>query len=97
MGVKSDKNYITTNAVENIVSVPKKPAANFADTKDGAIHPLEDSGLTPKYVKKKNYGKTPHYLSRRKEEVAAAQAEYDEYVRDSMKRGAMKELSVNER
>ena len=34
MGVKSNKNFITTNAVENIMSVPKKPAARFADTRD---------------------------------------------------------------
>lgn len=97
MGVKSNKNFINTNAVENILSVPKKPAANFADTRIGSTHPLEPSGLTPKYVNKKEYGKTPVYLKKRKEEVELAQQAYDEYVQDSLKRGAMKCLSEAER
>ena len=97
MGIKSNKNFINANAVENIMSVPKKPMANFADTRNGSIHPLQPSGLTPKYTKKKDYGKTPTYLARRKEEVAQAQQEYDNYVQEAMKRGAMKCLSESER
>jgi len=97
MGIKSNKNFITTNAVENIMSVPKKPAANFADTRGGSTHPLEPSGLTPKYIKKKEYGKTPAYLVKRKEDTEKAQQEYDDYVQESLKRGAMKCLSESER
>lgn len=97
MGIKSNKNFINTNAVENIMSVPKKPAANFADTKHGATHPLEPSGLTPKYVNKKDYGKTPCYLIKRNKEVEEAQKMYDQYIQDSMQRGAMKCLSETER
>lgn len=97
MGIKSNKNFINTNAVENIMSIPKKPAANFADTKHGATHPLEPSGLTPKYVNKKDYGKTPNYLIKRNKEVEEAQKTYDQYIQDSMQRGAMKCLSETER
>jgi len=97
MGAKSNKNFIHTNAVENIMSVPKKPAANFADTKGGSTHPLEPSGLTPKYIKKREYGKTPNYLVKRKEDTAKAQSEYDDYVKESLERGAMKCLSESER
>ena len=53
MGLKSNKDFVKTNAVENIMSVPKKPAANFVDTAKGSTHPLEPSGLMPKYTKKK--------------------------------------------
>jgi len=97
MGIKSNKNFITTNAVENIMSVPKKPAAKFADTKHGATHPLEPSGLQPKYREKNDYGETPKYLVKRNEEQARKQQEYDEYVKMSMRQGAMKELSTSER
>lgn len=97
MGVKSEKNFITTNAVENIMSVPKKPASNFADTRGGSTHPLEPSGLTPKYMKKKEYGKTPGYLIKRKEDEQLMQREYDDYVQESLRRGAMKCLSDSER
>lgn len=97
MGVTTNKNFITTNAVENILSVPKKPAANFADTRRGSTHPLEPSGLTPKYMKKKDYGKTPNYLVKRKEEIDEMQQAYDEYVQDSLRKGAMKCLLEAER
>lgn len=97
MGIKSNKDFVKTNAVENIMSVPKKPAANFVDTPYGSAHPLEPSGLMPKYVKKKGYGETPLYLQKRKEDVIRAQEEYDEYVREHYRRGAMKQLTEAER
>ena len=79
------------------MSIPKKPAANFADTRHGSTHPLEPSGLAPKYTKKKEYGKTPAYLTKRKEEVEQAQRDYDEYIKESFQRGAMQSLSHEER
>ncbi|XP_020607842.1 enkurin-like [Orbicella faveolata] len=97
MGLNSTKNHITTNAVENIMSVPKKPEKKFADTRGGATHPLEPSGLTPKYVNKKDYGKTPAYLERRKAEVERAQMEYDAYVQERFRQGAMKNLTEEQR
>ncbi|XP_030846791.1 enkurin [Strongylocentrotus purpuratus] len=97
MGLKSNKNFVNTNAVENIMSVPKKPAANFVDTVNGATHPLTPSGLMPKYVKKKGYGEVPTYLQQRNEEVQRAQEEYDEYIKEHYRRGAMKCLTEEER
>jgi len=97
MGLRSTKNFITTNAVENIMSVPKKPGKKFADTRGGATHDLDPSGLTPKYVNKKDFGKTPAYLERRKAEVERTQQEYDAYVQERFRQGAMKQLSEMER
>ncbi|XP_038044913.1 enkurin-like [Patiria miniata] len=97
MGLKSNKNFITTNAVENIMSVPKKPAANFVDTAKGSTHPLEPSGLVPKYLNKKGYGDVPDYLRKRNGEVKRAQEEYDEYIKEHYRRGAMKHLTEGER
>ena len=53
MGISTNKNFITTNAVEMIMSVPGKPERNFVDTKKGDKQSLEPSGLHPKYVNKK--------------------------------------------
>ena len=53
MGIKSNKDFVKTNAVENIMSVPKRPAANYVDTAKGSTHPLEPSGLMPLYTKKR--------------------------------------------
>lgn len=97
MGLSSTKNHITTNAVENIMSVPKMPEKKFVDTRGGATHQLVPSGLTPKYVNKKDYGKTPAYLEKRKAEVERAQMEYDAYVQERCRQGAMKNLTEEER
>ena len=53
LGLKTTKDFIRKNAVENIMSVPKKPAKAFADTRKGDTFPLTPSGLEPKYVHKK--------------------------------------------
>jgi len=92
MGMKTTKNFITTNAVENIMAVPKKPAANLADTRHGDTFPLEESGLVPKYRNKKDFGNTPNYIVKRADEMRRAQEEYDLYVKEHMRRGAMKQV-----
>lgn len=53
MGLHTNKNFIKTNAVENIMAVPKKVLPAYADTKKGDKQPLENSGLIPKFIKKK--------------------------------------------
>ena len=53
MGSKTTKNFVTQNAVENIMSVPKKPEKNMVDTRNGHVMPLEESGLQPKYRDRK--------------------------------------------
>ena len=53
MGLKTTKNFIKNNAIENIMSVAAKPAKNMVDTKGGDKQPLPNSGLEPKYVHKK--------------------------------------------
>ncbi len=56
MGAKSTRNFIATNAVSNIMSVPRKPAIGYVDTALGSRHQLEHSGLVPKYINKKVSG-----------------------------------------
>ncbi|XP_036376114.1 enkurin-like [Megalops cyprinoides] len=93
----SKKDFIKANAVDTILAVPKKPQPAYAFTKHGDRRPLEPSGLVPKYVNKKDYGQTPEYLHQRKEEMRRAQEEYDEYVKERLQQGAMKQLSEEER
>jgi len=96
-GIRTTKNFIKQNAVENILSVPKKPEKLSVDTKKGDKQHLTMAGLEPNYINKKEYGKTPKYLSQRQEEMRKAQEEYDNYVHEHFKRGAMKQLSDGER
>ncbi|XP_063062235.1 enkurin [Engraulis encrasicolus] len=97
MGIQTKKDFVKTNAFENIMAVPKKPQPTYVDTKKGDKFPLETSGLVPKYLKKKDYGQTPEYLLQRQEEVKRAQEEYNDYVQECMKQGAMQQLSDEER
>jgi len=97
MGLKTTKNFITTNAVQNITSVPKRPEKVYVDTKKGDKNCLETSGLEPVYVHKKDYGSTPQYLTKRQDEMKRAQEEYNAYVAEHFRRGAMQQLSDQER
>ena len=55
LGLKTSKNFISQNAVDTIMTVPKKPEKNMVDTRKGDKFSLDPSGLTPVYVKKKVY------------------------------------------
>ena len=53
LGIKTNKNFISQNAVDTIMTVPKKPENNLVDTRHGDKFPLYPSGLAPVYIKKK--------------------------------------------
>ena len=55
MGLRTTKDYITQNAVENINSVARRPDKTYVDTRRGDKHSLIPSGLEPLYVHKKVY------------------------------------------
>jgi len=97
MGLKSNKNFINTNAVENIMSVAKKPQPKYVDTPGGTTNNVEDSGLVPKFVRKDNYGKVPKYLETRKQQMEEHQRSYDEYIQQRLERGALNQISAAER
>ncbi|KAK3572507.1 hypothetical protein QTP86_034298 [Hemibagrus guttatus] len=101
-GVHTKKDFVRSNAMESIMAVPRKPQPAHTHTKHGDTELLENSGLVPKYIRKeasetKDYGQIPQYLTQRQEEVRQAQEEYDRYVKERMKEGAMKQLSEEER
>ncbi|KAF7709008.1 enkurin-like isoform X1 [Silurus meridionalis] len=96
-GVHTKRDFVRSNAVENRMAVPRKPQPAYVRTKHGDKELLENSGLVPKYIKKTDYGQIPEYLSQRQEEVRRAQEEYNRYMKERMKEGAMKQLCEEER
>lgn len=53
MGTRTEKNFIQTNALDVVMTVPKKPERNVVDDRFGDKFPIDQSGLTPKYLLKK--------------------------------------------
>ncbi|XP_034022141.1 enkurin isoform X2 [Thalassophryne amazonica] len=95
MGQQRNTDFIKTNKTIPLMTQKLKPA--FTDTSRGHKQRLEDSGLVPKYIKKKDFGEIPEYLQHFNEEVQRAQEEYDNYVKEQKEKGAMKCLSAEER
>ncbi|XP_003968195.1 enkurin [Takifugu rubripes] len=86
------KNFIKT---VKIVPMKPKPAACI-DIK-GYKQVLEDSGLVPKYTKKKDYGEVPKYLQQRSQEQQRAQEDFENFVKDHREQAALTNLSEERR
>ncbi|CAF2146833.1 unnamed protein product [Rotaria magnacalcarata] len=97
MGTRTEKNFVQTNALDVVMTVPKKPERNVVDDRFGDKFPIDQSGLAPKYVFKKNFGEVPVYIKTRRDEMEKAKQEYQAYVSDYFRRGAMREMDDNER
>ncbi|XP_026148691.1 enkurin [Mastacembelus armatus] len=92
MGIHTKRDFLRTTT-----AVPMRPQPTYVDSKKGHKQHLENSGLVPKYIKKKDYGEVPEYLHKRNEEEQRAQEEYDNFVKEQKEQGAMKHLSDVER
>jgi hypothetical protein len=93
----TEKDFIKTNAIENITSVPRKPKAQYCDTNTGHKNDLLTSGLVPRFTLKTDFGKVPEYLSSRKSEVQYAQERYDQYVAEEMRSRALEQIDDKSR
>ena len=98
-GLKSDKNFVTANAIENIMAVPAKPEPAYVDAVSGKSgrFPLDPSGLVPNYVYKKDFGKVPAYLRRRRQDERRAHAAETARLQELQENGAYKQVSEAER
>lgn len=97
VAAKTEKDFIKTNAIENITSVPRKPKAQYCDTNTGHKNDLLTSGLVPRYTMKADFGKLPQYLVARNQEVRAAQERYDEYVAEELRARALEQIGTEQR
>ncbi|CAF3794814.1 unnamed protein product [Adineta steineri] len=93
MGARTEKNFVQTNALDVVMTVPKKPERNIVDARHGDKYPIDTSGLTPKY----NFGEVPVYIKNRRADMDKAKQEYETYVSDYFRRGAMREMNDDER
>ncbi|EDQ88156.1 uncharacterized protein MONBRDRAFT_37690 [Monosiga brevicollis MX1] len=95
MGLKSQKNFIKGNAIAAMTLQPTQREELVLDA-TGRVDPAK-AGLKPTYSKKKDYGKTPAYLTKRKQEEERATAEYEDYMRTIAAQNAPYEVPEDER
>lgn len=53
MGTKTTKNFVSQNAVDAILTVPRQPERNVVDARNGHKFLVDPSGLQPVFVKKR--------------------------------------------
>mmetsp|Transcript_19430 Transcript_19430/g.40551 ORF Transcript_19430/g.40551 Transcript_19430/m.40551 type:complete len:261 (+) Transcript_19430:41-823(+) len=68
MSLHTEKNFITANAVEAILTVPQQPEVKEA----------------PDYLKKEDFGKVPGYLAKVKDEIKQENELIDQFVAKQM-------------
>ncbi|XP_068438097.1 enkurin [Clinocottus analis] len=93
MGFHTKRDFLKTP----VTTMPMKPEPTRVDTRNGDKQPLENSGLVPKYIKKKQYGEVPEYLQQRTTNERRAKEEYLNFMKEQRERKAMKHLSDQER
>lgn len=93
----TNKDFIRLNAIENITSVPRKPKQQYVDTKDGHRNDLIASGLVPRFILKSEFGQVPFYLQNKNIEVKEAQEQYDAYVAERLREGALDQVTDERR
>lgn len=64
---------------------PTDPIHRSVETRSGKVITLENSGLFPKYVHKKNFGSIPNYIKQRKEEEMAQRLRIEAQERERQK------------
>ncbi|XP_060104047.1 enkurin-like [Heteronotia binoei] len=97
MGIQSRKNFITANAAEAILQVPRKPARACIDMRKGDRFLIDDSGLVQKYLKKKDFGAVPRYLAKRSKDAKRTKEESDNRLKETLRLKAPQRVTQEER
>lgn len=90
------RSKIQENAIRNIYSIPKLPKKIYVDSVYGNKNDLLTSGLVPRYINKENYGETPSYINKRKQQIDETEKQYHEYVQTQQKQEALYKISASE-
>ncbi|KAM9713195.1 enkurin [Menidia menidia] len=78
------------------ILVPGKPTPISVDTNKGHKQPLENSGLVPKYIWKKDYGAVPLYLQQRGQMEQKLLQKTLQQLKDQREQEALQLLTAHE-
>ncbi|VDD81989.1 unnamed protein product [Mesocestoides corti] len=74
-----------------------EPTPIIVDSKNGDKFPLQGSGLTKEFIYKKNFGRTPDYLEKRKTDKRLTEELYSRYREEVERQQEIPRLSMEER
>ncbi|XP_018652075.1 hypothetical protein Smp_048690 [Schistosoma mansoni] len=97
LNVVSCKDFIKKNIKMIEASVPPKPKPFMVDTRTGHKFDIKFSGLEPIYIRRKDFGELPKYLSEREKAAAEAQKNYEEYIKQLKEKNALTVITKDEK
>ncbi|CAH8608441.1 unnamed protein product [Schistosoma intercalatum] len=97
INVVSCKDFIKKNIRMIEASVPSKPKPFVVDTRTGHKFDIKCSGLEPFYIKRKDFGELPKYLSEREKAASEAQKNYEEYIKQLKEKNALMVITKDEK
>ncbi|OAF67525.1 hypothetical protein A3Q56_04736 [Intoshia linei] len=97
MGITTRKNFVKKNAIENIMIVPKKPAHNVVDQRNGQKQNINKAGLIKQYILKNEYGKLPKYLKKFNENCKLQKEYFDKITQEKLDQSSLKKISQENR
>ncbi|XP_013860808.1 enkurin [Austrofundulus limnaeus] len=101
VAVMADSSPVVTHTErypeKTTAAVPVKPGPTSVDFRRRHKQLLENAGLVPKYIFKKDYGEVPAYLQKHKEERQKYQEECKRFEEEQKKQAAIPRMSDEER
>ncbi|GFQ64815.1 enkurin [Trichonephila clavata] len=74
------RNFIQENVLQVVKRPNTTPMKRIRDNRKGDPFVLEESGWVPKYSQKEDYGKTPSYIDRIKQNLKLSQEKFASYM-----------------
>lgn len=96
---RSSKEFVKTNRMEAVGTTARRVPSAYIDkvSGSGGRFGKGESGLKPKYVKTAKYGKTPKYLTQRKQELEATKQAQTEAAQSSTNNSGLHQITPDER
>ena len=96
--MRSRRNFVEKNALNAMISEPSNlEDPQFVDAPGGNKQSLKQSGMVPKHIEKKDFGKVPTYIKKIKKAQVDDQKRWEHDQQEIVRRREMMKLQNEER
>ena len=96
--MRSRRNFVEKNALDAMISAPSdQDDPQFIDAPGGNKQSLQKSGMVPKHIEKKEFGKVPAYIKKIKLAKIDDQKRWEHEQQEIVRRREMMKLQNEER